>query len=159
MSIIPIPSLDPATNFVIHETVHFLLVGLIAGFFYWRYRDWRLIFAAVLIGLFIDLDHLFDFFAYYGSTFELSDFFFSGYMAASGKIYVPLHGWEDLFILGLLGFLLEKRLKIKGLTAVILLAYGSHLLWDHLCFAQHPWVYFFSYRFFNSFSIESFHGY
>ncbi|MCJ7793094.1 MAG: hypothetical protein MUP45_03895 [Candidatus Marinimicrobia bacterium] len=148
-----------ATHFWVHEAVHFALVGLISGFFYWRYRDWRLVITIIFFGLFLDVDHLFDFFAYYGKAANISNFFLGGYIDASGKIFVPLHSWEFLFWLSLLALGLEKKLQIKGLMAVVVLTYGTHLLWDQLCYGQHLFAYFLAYRFLNNFSIESFHGF
>lgn len=149
--------INTVTNFWAHEIVHFLLVAIISGFFYWRYRDWRLILAIVAIGIFIDLDHLFDYFAHYGLSFNLTNFFsVDSYMELSGKVYVLLHGWEFIPLFGVVGRILEKRLKIKGLMWAIILAYGTHLLWDHFSIDHHSFAYFFTYRLLNNFSLESF---
>lgn len=154
---VPTIYIDAVTNFWSHEMVHFALVAVISGFFYWRYRDWRLILATVLFGIFIDLDHLFDYFAHFGPTFNLANFFnVSSYMGPAGKIYVPLHGWEFIFLLAILGKILERRFEIKGLMWAIVLVYGTHLLWDHFSINHHPLAYFFTYRFLNNFSLKSF---
>ena len=91
--------IDFTTNFWANESMHFILIALISGFFYWSYRDWRLIMAAVFLGIVVDIDHLFDYLAYYGSNFSFSVFFYGTYMQANNKVYVLFHGWEYLILL------------------------------------------------------------
>lgn len=154
---VPTIYIDAITNFWAHEMVHLILTGVIGGFFYWRYRDWRLILVTVLLGVFIDLDHFFDYFTYFGPTLNLTNFFNAGsYMEPAGKIYVPLHGWEFVIPLWLISKWGGKRFKIKGLEWAISLAYLGHLLWDHFSIHHHLFAYSFIYRLFNNFSLESF---
>jgi len=147
-------------NLITDELVHLSLSLAVGGFFYYRHRDWRLILAALVTGFLVDLDHWLDYFFYYGPMVNLKLFFGPpSYMALSRKIYVLFHGWEYLVPLALIGHWLEKRWKIKNLAVVLVLAYFFHLLWDQLCYGQHPLAYFFTYRFLNYFSIEGFHGF
>ncbi len=141
------------------ELQHFLVTLVIALFLYWRYRNWRLIPICFFFGFFIDLDHWFDYFAYYGLKGNPIDFFdVVSYMESSGKIYVPLHGWEYIPIFALLGKIFEKRFKIKGLMWAIILPYGLHLFLDHFSFSHHPLAYSFIYRLLNNFSLQSFNN-
>jgi len=147
-------------NLTTDELVHLSLSLAVGGFFYYRHRDKRLILAALVTGFLVDLDHWFDYFFYYGQLVNLKLFFGSAsYMALSKKIYVLFHGWEYLILLALLGRWLEKRWKIKALTTTLVLAYFFHLLWDQLCYGQHFFAYFLTYRFLSHFSLESFHGF
>jgi hypothetical protein len=151
--------MNVATNLLGHELVHFILTSLAALFFWWRFKDKRLILFAFFFGFFIDIDHWFDYFMCFGPVINLKFFFnVSSYVYQSGKVYVLLHGWEFVFIFWLLGSFLEKKFKIKGLSLTILFSYLFHLLWDNFSFTHHPLGYFFIYRILNSFSLKSFNG-
>lgn len=141
----------------ISELEHFLLTLGIALLFFWRFHDRRVILFCFFFGFLIDVDHLFDYFAYHGFNFNLARFLdVHNYMGPAGKIYVLFHGWEYLLLFWLLGRWLGKRWKIKKLEWAISLVYLGHLLIDHLSFSHHPLVYFFFYRLLNNFSLESF---
>lgn len=137
------------------ELEHFLLTLGIALFFFWRYRDWRVIPFCFFFGFFIDVDHLFDYFSYYGLDFELSRFLSVNYMGYSGKVYVLLHGWEYLLPFWFLGRWLGKKWKIKKLEWAVCLAYLGHLLIDHLSFSHHLLIYSFIHRLINGFRLRS----
>lgn len=143
---------------VSHESVHFLLTLGIAPFLFKHFRDWRLILACFLFGMLIDLDHLFDFFAFYGLDFDWRKFFINGYADKAEKIYVLLHGWEFVLPLWFFGKWAGKKLKIKGLEWAVFLSYLGHLLIDHFSFPHHPLAYFFFHRLLNNFSQMSFNG-
>ena len=142
-----------------HELVHFLLTFLVALFIWWRYRNWRLILVVFLVGIFIDVDHWFDYWAYFGLNFNLARFFnVANYIHGSQKVYVLLHGWELVIVFWLIGKLIGRKLKIKGLEWAISLAYLGHLLWDNFSFSHHPLAYFLTYRWLNNFSLKAFNG-
>ena len=146
-------------SFFGHEIVHLVLTGVIAGFLFWRFKDWRLVIVAFLIGIFIDIDHWFDYFAYFSLRINLTDFFnVASYVIPAGKIYVPLHGWEFVIPFWLIGRWIGKKFKVKGLEWAILLAYLGHLFWDQFSFPHHPLAYSFIYRLLNNFSLESFNS-
>lgn len=146
-------------NFLGHETIHLILTALIAGFLFWRFKDWRLVIVAFLVGIFIDIDHWFDYFAYFGLKINLSDFFnVASYVIPAGKIYVLLHGWEFVIPLWLIGRWLGEKFKIRGLEWAVGLSYLGHLLWDNFSFSHHPLAYSFIYRLLNNFSLASFTG-
>ena len=144
---------------IISELQHFSVTLVIAFFLYRRYRDWRLIPICFLFGFFIDIDHWFDYFAYYGLNINLAKFFdTASYIEPSGKIYVLLHGWEFIPVFGFIGRVFEKRLKIKGLVWAVIFSYVAHLLLDYFSFPHHPLSFSFIYRLLNNFSLESFNG-
>ncbi|MCL4416780.1 MAG: hypothetical protein M1365_08810 [Actinobacteria bacterium] len=147
--------------FLLKELVHFILVGGISWFFYWKSRNWRLILAIVLSGIFIDIDHFFELFIYIlMNPSRLSyEVMMSGEMISkTGKIYLLLHSWELIPILSFAGIVLERKLKIKGLMLAVVLSYSTHLLWDQVHLAHNPLAYFFTYRLLNNFSLSSFYG-
>lgn len=146
-------------NLLGHELVHLLLTAVIAGFLYWRFRDWKLIIACFLLSIFIDVDHLFDYFAYFGPKINLSSFFdVTSYIEPANKIYVLLHGWEFVIPFWLIGRWVGKKFKVNGSEWAISLTYLGHLFWDNFSFSHHPFAYFFIYRLVNSFSLEKFNA-
>ncbi len=144
-------------NFLKDELIHLILALIIGVFFYLKRRDWRLILGALIFGFFVDVDHLFDYFLYFGLKFKLSDFLnVTTYMMSAEKIYVLFHGWEFVIPLWLGGKWLGKRFKIRDLEWVISFAYLGHLFWDNFGISAHPLAYSFIYRLLNGFSLESF---
>ena len=145
---------------LIDELIHFLLTGLVAFLFWLRFKDLRIFLAAFIFGFFIDIDHWFDYFSWFGLKGLKINFenFFNGatYFLASGKVYIPLHGWEWLIPLFLVGKLLGRKLKIKSLEWVIVSAFTLHLIWDQISVSPHPLGYFFFYRLANNFDLEVF---
>jgi len=72
--------------------IHVISTLLLSVFIYNATGDWFSVFIFVLGGIFIDLDHLIDYFAYQ-SKFRLSDSLNSAHLD-SGKVYVFFHSWE-----------------------------------------------------------------
>lgn len=132
--------------FWIHEFSHFFLSLLLGIYFYLRTKKWQSILWALVFGVLIDLDHLVDYFAFFGARFDLNTFLnVTTYMKPAGKIYVLFHGWEYLWpVVILLG-------KAAGL------AYFGHLLIDSLNIGQVT-AYSFIYRLVNNFAIGVFNG-
>ncbi len=145
---------------LLHEFIHFALTSLVAIFFWLKFKDKRLILAAFIFGFLIDVDHWFDYFAYFGLRGNLKNFFIvETYVHGSGKTFILLHGWEYLIVFWLIGKFIGKRFKIKSLEWVITIAYLAHLLWDNFSFFHHPLAYSFIYRLVNNFSLKSFSGF
>ena len=142
-----------------YELIHILVTSLIALFLWWRFRNGWIVLVTFLVGIFIDIDHFFDYFSFFGFKLNIADFFNTiTYIKPSGKVYVLLHGWEFLIVFGLVGYLLEKKTKIKGLKWSFFIPYLAHLICDNFSFQHHPLGYFFFYRLINNFSLEAFNG-
>lgn len=143
-----------------HELTHLLITVLISFFIWRRFRDFRLILLVFLFGIFIDIDHWFDYFTWFGSKINLSNFFHvASYVHQSEKVYIPFHGWEFIIIFWLIGRWLGKIFKIKGMEWAITISYLAHLLWDNFSFNHHPLAYSFLFRLINNFSLKSFSGF
>jgi hypothetical protein len=143
-----------------HEMVHVFLTLIVAGFIYYRYRNWRLVPVVILFGIFIDIDHLYDYFRYFGFQFNTRNFFnVNTYFKPGKTIFVLLHGWEYLLILPFFAKLLEKPLKMPGLALSVFLSYGAHLIFDHFSFPHNLLAYSLIYRYLHQFSQVSFNVY
>jgi len=153
-------SLNTVNLIFLHELIHFLLTSLIALFFWHRFKDKRLILVIFFFGFFIDIDHWFDYFVHFGLVINLKNFFnVASYVYPSGKVYIPLHGWEFIIIFWLTGKLIGRKIKMRGLEWAISFAYLGHLLWDNFSFVHHPLAYSFIFRLINNFSLKSFSGF
>ena len=107
--------------------------------------------------IFIDIDHLFDYIRNWGwKIVNLRDFMKIFYTRQLKKVYVLLHGYELLAILGLLLW----YLKVDW-GWVVFLSLAIHLLMDQIyCFTHFrrtsPWFYFLAYRISKGFDNEKF---
>lgn len=170
-----------AMSLLNHELVHLLLTSLVAVFVCVLNRkkkqcqttlskpitdhrsliaDYLLLITVIfIIGIFLDVDHLFDYLLWSKGTFILSDFLNpSLYVHLSGKVYIPLHGFDVGIIVFFVSGWLENRFKLHGLSLALTLSYFVHLLWDNFSFDHHPFAYFFIHRLLNGFSVGSFDG-
>jgi len=152
-------NLNAAHGILIHEAVH-LLLSLLVAFFIWRaFKDKKAALIAFLVGIFLDIDHWFDYFAWFGLKINLRDFFnVASYIHPSGKVFIPFHAWEWLIPLFFVGKLLGRKLKIRNLEWVIVSAFTLHLIWDQISVSPHPLGYFFFYRLTHGFDLEVFDG-
>lgn len=149
---------------LLHEIAH-LIISLLIGFSVWRiYKKPFPAFAAALLGgVLIDADHLFDYFLVFGPSFNIRYFFENIQFSISRKVYVPFHAWEYVILLSglyiyLQNNLTKKKLKIsKGLFALILsltLSMYSHLIIDTMTNNLVLPGYSIIYRTLNNFSAE-----
>lgn len=152
-------------NLLFHEVVHVfltLLAAFLTGIIFLRKRDkyfykylCLILIGAILGGFLVDIDHLFDYVLAFGLSFH-PNYFFSGHMfVVSHKIYVPLHGWEWVIILGFVSYF-TKRKSYKYFLTALTLGLLSHLIWDQ--FSNHATTlgYSFIYRLINNFDAKAF---
>lgn len=139
-------------KFIFDEIAHLFLTLLISVFIYLKFHSFILVLVCLLFGFFIDLDHLFDYFSYFGLKFRFEDFRDTRkYMDPSGKVFVPLHGWEFVLVFWILG----RAIGYHGLPWAMSISYFIHLLWDNFSYEHHPLTYFFTYRLLNKFASRS----
>lgn len=148
----------------LHELTH-LIISLCIGFLVWRKYKKLLpaFFAALLGGVLIDIDHLFDYFLVYGLNFNFFNFFNSYQFIVSRKVFVPFHAWEWVILLLFLFVHLENKYRKKRqyavkllLTFTLALTLGvySHLIIDSLTNAVAPLGYSIIYRALNNFNSD-----
>lgn len=92
----------------IHELIH-LTVSVATGFvFYYLYRNSGVLMRDIMIiaiigGVLIDSDHLYDYFKAFKWDFKLHKFLKGKAFEKNKKIYVLFHGYEYVFLLVWLG--------------------------------------------------------
>lgn len=137
--------------FITHEIFH-LIIGLFIGFCFWvKWQKLRYLFVSVIASLALDIDHLFDYFHYFGlalaNPITGPDFF-----CLSGKLIVPFHSWELVIASILLG-IWSKR--FRGISLMIAVIITGHLLLDQFSYRMHPLAYSFLNRVYSEFNINS----
>ena len=122
--------------------------GVLGAFFvYFLYNSFIYSSAFFFFSIFIDLDHLFDYFMFFGFNFHLKYFLRRDYII-SRKVYVPCHSWELVITL----IVISIFLKIK-LLCIISFALFIHLLIDQFFHhSQSPLFYLLSWRIINKFN-------
>ncbi len=135
----------------LHLFIH-LFFSLLAGFIvYLIYKNLILSFIpAVIVGVFIDIDHLFDYVFAMGSVINFKYFLKGYHFLISDKIIVPFHGWE-YSVVSLLIFLLSDEKEMKIVALAISLSLIFHLTVDvytnNILFKSYSTLYRISKRF------------
>lgn len=101
----------------------------------------------MLAAYFIDLDHLVEYFQYYGFHFDLLEFFKLDFFRILGTAILPFHAWEWVLLL----FVIGRKKKWKSIYWAVALGFGAHLLWDTLSNSFPAAFYFISWRAANGF--------
>jgi hypothetical protein len=142
------------------DIIAHILVSITTGlvfFYFWPKRNLKIFLftlnLALLGGLWIDFDHLFDYFHYYGWQFNLQDFFKADYFRLSGKNFIPLHAFEYVAILIIIAKMQKEKIKKLSfsLVAVTILL---HLLTDIGLFRIPPQNYSIIYRIATNFTAK-----
>lgn len=141
-----------------HELTHLGLSLLAGGVFAWKLKLWKMLIPAILIGMFVDVDHLFDYFLYKKRfNFDLTEFFSGDYFEKAGRVFVLFHGYEYaliLFAIGLFFWHIRKRIIIGSVFLLLASSLGLHLLFDAYEYRPKWQTYFISYRIYHNFSID-----
>ncbi len=114
-------------------------------------KSWVAGISCCLIGVFIDVDHLFELWLNRGFTLDPRKLFDFCYYGTSKKFYDILHGYEYIPFYAWISTLPGCRQLGWGLTT----GYVLHLLGDQFYNAHlHRWTYFLTYRAFHRFRFE-----
>jgi len=131
----------------IHILIHFAL-AVLSGFLVGRYyKNIKLgIIFGIIGGFLIDLDHVLEYFLFYGLHFNLTYFLEGREFLLSDKIRLFFHAWEYIFIFLVLIIIFRKRILIKFVFITIMLAGTVHLISDCLINNYPPQNYSLIYR-------------
>jgi len=116
-----------------HLLIHFIL-AILAGWLLGRYfkQTWLGLITGFVGGFLIDLDHVLEYFLFFGPSFNLSHFLEGWQFLLSDKIYLWFHAWEYVPILLIMAWLLKKYRVLKIIFITLALTSGIHLLSDVL---------------------------
>jgi hypothetical protein len=129
-------------------TVHVYSSGLLGGTIYFITQSAAISIVAFLSGIFIDIDHIFDFLIFSGEKFSIKNMFRWCHEVRWKKITLIFHSYEFYLILGIITYNFPHDILI-GLMA----GTGFHIMLDQIgnCFLcknprLFPWFYFLTYR-------------
>lgn len=145
--------MDGFTAFLVHELIHIFL-GLVLFLTLnkiihkTRYLIW-----AFLVSIFLDLDHLFDYFLALGFKIDIHAITQGIYFDINNKVYIILHSWELTAFLLIIGFINRRKILGKYLIATSLGMF-THILLDQFWYHPPVWnFYFLLVRILNGFSL------
>lgn len=129
-------------HFIIHELIHLtfgliLFLGLLKLIKHTKLALW-----ALFISLFMDIDHLFDYFLALGFTFNFEAIVNGIYFDINDRLFVLLHSWEATVILIILGWV-KRRKKLGKFLLATGLGMFTHLTVDQLWYNPHQWEAYF----------------
>jgi hypothetical protein len=107
-----------------------------------------------LVGIFIDLDHVFDYLFNHGTKMDIRRFFNSFKLEALDNIFVFLHSWEIMAICLVVAWLTDWKPVILG----ILVGGMMHLVLDHFWNGHSTFAYWLFYRMRHRFAGRYFYG-
>ena len=138
---------------ILHEILHFLTYALLFLIVYAVQKN-KMNLTNFITGLiatiFLDLDHLIDYFLHNGIRFSLSEFLTGQNFMESGKAYVIFHGWEFVLII-IVAYILIKKQNTKNFLLSIIIGLTAHLFFDSVANGMGRYFYFISYRIATSF--------
>ncbi len=104
--------------------------------------------AALVVGIFLDIDHIIDFFLFSGEHFSIKGFTSWCYEGRWNKLILMFHSYELLVLYSLLVYKYPNPILVG-----ILCGMGLHLILDQLAnrhlikaFIISKWFYFFTFR-------------
>lgn len=144
---------------LILDIIAHLAFSICAGLLAWKIygsKGWKSMLlslaAAMVSGLLIDIDHLFDYILFYGWNFNLYYFLYGQQFTMSKKNYVLLHGFEYGMILSLCVYWSKTRVaKMVFLSLLISLLF--HLLIDMMIYSIPVQHYFLIFRVLTDFQV------
>ncbi|OFW89156.1 MAG: hypothetical protein A3D75_01630 [Candidatus Levybacteria bacterium RIFCSPHIGHO2_02_FULL_37_18] len=141
-------------NLSLHLLIHFLF-AVFAGYIVWKlwHKPKASFFSAIAGGIFIDLDHLIDYFLAFGLNFNLDHFLGSHQYLKTDKVYILFHGWEYIIFL-LIVVLILKNKTIKSVFLALVVGAFFHLSTDIVINEAFVKTYSVVYRFKNGFEAE-----
>ena len=115
-------------TFVFHELMHGV-VALPLAYIIWRKTHaWKNVLILIAFTFLIDLDHLVDYFSYYGFSWHINEVITGEFYAQIRRTFVPLHAWEWAILIGVLA----KLRGWKSYYTAILFGLLPHLIFDSI---------------------------
>ena len=129
---------------------HIASSALIAGILYLVFQSWRMALSCFLSGIFIDIDHIYDYLREVGFPFRVKDFVHAIYNDTLNRMTLFFHSWEVMFLILIIAWLTNWNPWVTG----ILIGFGHHIVLDKLYTGEHLRTYSFIWRWKRNFHLE-----
>ena len=117
-----------SNGLIVHELIHGA-AGLISAFILWKKtKSVKRALLVVFLTIAFDIDHLVDYFLYYGFQISVPKMLMLDYFQITRRAVVPFHAWEWLMVLGVLSY---KR-GWKSNFTLLFMAILPHLIVDSI---------------------------
>ena len=127
---------------------HILASTTVGGISYYIFGSWQISVTVFLSGIFIDLDHILDYFLYEKKIkLDIKDFFYKCEALILNKVYLLLHSYELIIILAILAYFTNDYIVLG-----LLIGFGTHIMLDLAANKVHFLGYSFIFRLINKFN-------
>ena len=131
-------------------TSHIVISFSVSAVLYLIFHSYLLALSSFLFGIFIDLDHFFEYFSEYGLNFDIKNFFYIAEDYGFKKTFLFLHSWEIFFIFSAVVFISSVNEILFG----VFIGYAFHLIFDQFGNLSKPLSYSLIYRWKKDFLTE-----
>lgn len=129
-----------------HEALHLLFALPFASVLWKNTKSKKQILILFLVTIFVDLDHLIDYFKYFGFNLSILDFLSGEYFVVTHRAFTLLHAWEWLLILAILA----RYRGWNSLYAALFFGLLPHIIFDSIVTGR-PWFYSIIFRIYRGF--------
>ena len=130
---------------------HIAVSTVVSGIIYLISKSIALSTASFIVGIFIDLDHIFDVMREHGSTVTIKDFFRICHTAQFERIFLICHGWEWLFVGAVIAWHFSWNQWVVG----ALIGFTHHMVLDTIHNSSNLRTYSLLYRWKNDFHFDT----
>lgn len=109
---------------IVDISIHCLIAAALALLIYLKSADMGYVLIFLLGSVFIDLDHLVDYFICFKNGFSIRSFLCNEHVK-SGRIYIIFHSWELIFVIFILGLIFKSAGSI-----LLSVAMAVHIISD-----------------------------
>ena len=131
-------------------TSHIVISFSVSAVLYLVFHSYLLALSSFIFGIFIDLDHFFDYFMECGFNLNIKNFFYIAEDYGFKKTFLFLHSWEIFLIFSAVVFVNSVNEILFG----IFVSYAFHLIFDQFGNLSKPLSYSFIYRWKKDFLTE-----
>lgn len=129
---------------------HFILSLFISSLLYSITRSFSITIASFISGIFIDCDHILDYWREYGLSLNIRHFFESYKTCEFRKLLLIFHAWEWVILWGIVAWFNNWHFVTTGVFIGVL----HHLIADQITNPSKIFGYFFFWRMFTSFECD-----
>jgi len=130
---------------------HVASSAFIAGVLYLTFKSWSMALSCFLSGIFIDIDHVYDYVKEFGFPFKVRDFVTTVYNNGISRLTFVFHSWEILILLGIIAPFTNWDPWITG----VIIGFGHHIILDKLNNGERLRTYSFIWRWGKQFEFDT----